>query len=146
MFTAPSYPITGIQKGFGPASGQVPLRVEVDDFFKQDQYSIQLNLFFLAMVKFQAIPYGETLSYFQVAGKSRWNQMGSYHNLNLILPIVASLQVFTVCPTYRGTLGLLEDIILSTVNTVRFCLVLGIDLTWLFLRCIFVYFTVPCSS
>lgn len=70
MFTPPSYSITGIKEGFGPAPGQVPLRIEVDDFFTQDQYIIQLNLFYLAMVKFQAIPYGETLSYFQVAGKS----------------------------------------------------------------------------
>lgn len=68
----------------------------------------------------------------------------AYHNL--ILPIVASLKVFTVCPMYRGTLGLLEDIILSTVNTERFCLVLGIDLTWFFWRyLVFAYFAVPCS-
>jgi tyrosinase len=68
MSTPPSYAITGIKEGLGPAPGQVPLRVEVDDFFTKDEYSIQLNLFYLAMVKFQTIPYGDTLSYFQVAG------------------------------------------------------------------------------
>jgi succinate dehydrogenase hydrophobic anchor subunit len=61
-----------------------------------------------------------------------------YHSL--IHRIVLSFKVFTVCPTYHGTLGLMEDIILDTVNTTRSSLVLGIGLTWLLLRYLFAYF------
>lgn len=63
----PTYPITGIPHDRLP-SGEVPLRVEVDDFYTLDKYAVQRNLFLLAMAKFEAMDPELKLSYFQVAG------------------------------------------------------------------------------
>lgn len=61
----PTYPITGIPR-------EVPLRVEVDDFYKSPQYAVRRNLFLLAMAKFQAMDPKEKLSYFKVAGTLKY--------------------------------------------------------------------------
>lgn len=66
-----TYPITGIQDGLPPSGSplrEVPLRVEVDDFYTLNEYAIQRNLFLLAMAKFEKMDPSEKLSYFQVAG------------------------------------------------------------------------------
>lgn len=66
--STPTYAITGIQEGFGPAPGQIPLRYDVDDWYPDEKYAIQHTLFFLALTKYQAMDTKEKLSYFQVAG------------------------------------------------------------------------------
>lgn len=71
MTSNPTYPITGIQDGLerGSPDREVPLRVEIDDFYIQDKYATQRSLFLLAMAYFQTeIDYNEKLSYFQIAG------------------------------------------------------------------------------
>jgi tyrosinase len=71
MAPTPTYPVTGIQDGLPPPGSplrEVPLRVEVDDFYTREEYAIQRNLFLLAMAKFKAMDTSEKLSYFQVAG------------------------------------------------------------------------------
>lgn len=71
MTPTATYPITGIQDGLppvGPKDRQVPLRLEVDDFYTLKEYKIQLNLFLLAMAKFQSMKPTDKLSYFQIAG------------------------------------------------------------------------------
>lgn len=63
------YPITGIQKGFGP-NGQVPARMEIDEWWSSNEevHVNQVSLFIAALKVFQAMPYTSKLSYFQVAG------------------------------------------------------------------------------
>ncbi|KAJ7501178.1 hypothetical protein B0H11DRAFT_1713961 [Mycena galericulata] len=71
MTLNPTYPITGIQDGLPPPGSparEVPLRVEVDDFYTREEYAVQRNLFLLAMAKFKAMDTSTKLSYFQVAG------------------------------------------------------------------------------
>ncbi|KZT38875.1 Di-copper centre-containing protein [Sistotremastrum suecicum HHB10207 ss-3] len=66
--TSTYYPITGIQVGLGPLEGQVPLRQEVDAWYTDPNNVNQVNLFFLALAKFQSLPVTDKLSYYQVAG------------------------------------------------------------------------------
>lgn len=63
-----TYPITGIHQGLGPASNQVPLRQEVDAWSSNPANVTQVNLFLLALAKFQAMSVTDMKSYYQVAG------------------------------------------------------------------------------
>jgi hypothetical protein len=68
-----TFAITGILDNLGPAPHQVPLRQEVDAWFTDPDNKIQVNLFLLALAKFQSIPAegpGSMLSYFQIAGQA----------------------------------------------------------------------------
>lgn len=69
-----TYPITGIQYGLPDIEipGRVPLRVEADEFFANDEYAIQRSLFLLAMVQFKAMPPDQKESYFQIAGTLKY--------------------------------------------------------------------------
>lgn len=63
------YPITGIKAGFGPC-GEVPMRMEIDALWNSENpvHVNQVALYILALKRFQAMPYIEKLSYFQIAG------------------------------------------------------------------------------
>ncbi|KZS90419.1 Di-copper centre-containing protein [Sistotremastrum niveocremeum HHB9708] len=63
-----TYPITGIQEGLGPAAGQVPLRQEIDAWSQNPANATQVNLFILAMARFQNLKVEDKLSFWQVAG------------------------------------------------------------------------------
>ncbi|KZT39063.1 Di-copper centre-containing protein [Sistotremastrum suecicum HHB10207 ss-3] len=63
-----TYAITGIQQNLGPAPGQTPVRQEINAWAANPENIVQVNLFYLALAKFQEIPYEEKLSYFQIAG------------------------------------------------------------------------------
>jgi|ERR1700722_1264651 len=65
-----TFAITGILENLGPAPHQVPLRQEVDAWFTDPDNKIQVNLFLLAMAKFQSMPAEAMLSYFQIAGQA----------------------------------------------------------------------------
>ncbi|KAK7457900.1 hypothetical protein VKT23_010247 [Stygiomarasmius scandens] len=83
--TYETYPITGIQNPGSIHGQRVPLRIEVDEFFIGEQYTIQRTLFYLAMTKFQKISPGEKLSYFQIAGihglpHITWDGLSGYHS------------------------------------------------------------------
>lgn len=67
---ADTYPITGIQAALGPVQGQVPLRQEIDAWYSNPANVTQVNLFFLAIARFQALPVPDKLSFWQVAGMS----------------------------------------------------------------------------
>jgi len=64
------YPVTGIQDGLGPAPGQVPIRREVDEWYKDSNTIWERCLFFRAMTIFQQMPVEKQLSYYQIAGMS----------------------------------------------------------------------------
>ncbi|KZT33401.1 Di-copper centre-containing protein [Sistotremastrum suecicum HHB10207 ss-3] len=66
--TLTNYVITGIQEGRGPLPDQKPLRQEINAWATNPENVDQVNLFLLALARFQAIPYDEKLSYFQIAG------------------------------------------------------------------------------
>ncbi|KZT35124.1 Di-copper centre-containing protein [Sistotremastrum suecicum HHB10207 ss-3] len=63
-----TYAIIGIRQGWGPAPEQVPLRYEVDEWYGNPANKDQINLFFLAMSRFQSLPPDAKLSYWQVCG------------------------------------------------------------------------------
>jgi tyrosinase len=62
------YAITGILEGRGPARGQVPLRQEVDAWYRNPKNRYEVSLFVLALAEFQAMPMDYMKSYFQIAG------------------------------------------------------------------------------
>ncbi|KZS90427.1 Di-copper centre-containing protein [Sistotremastrum niveocremeum HHB9708] len=66
-----TYAIIGIRQGWGPAPEQVPLRYEVDEWYGNPANKDQINLFFLAMSRFQSLPPDAKLSYWQVCDLSR---------------------------------------------------------------------------
>jgi tyrosinase len=65
---AATYPITGILQGLGPACNQVPVRQEIDAWYTNPDNLQQVNLFLLALAKFQGMPVTDMKSYYQVAG------------------------------------------------------------------------------
>ena len=131
----PTYPITGIRAGWGDSidrewgpKQRVPVRVEADDFFLNDEYAMQRDLLYHAMVEFKKISYADKLSYFQVAGE---------FFLVLLLFLHESLtirtKVFMVSPMFLGTPP--EAMHLNTVNIQPSNSVAGIARTWSCLRC-----------
>lgn len=75
--TTSYYPIVGIQEGLAPGKDdllrKVPLRMELDDWFKSKEllHINQRALFFPALWKFSQMDPHEKLSWFQIAGESR---------------------------------------------------------------------------
>ena len=67
MSTSP-YIITGIKAGSGP-NGAVPIRQEIDAWSLKAENQRQVNLFLLALRRYQDIPPSERDSFFQVAGE-----------------------------------------------------------------------------
>jgi len=59
---ASTYPITGIQEGFGPAGG-TPLRQEIDSWSSNPDNLDLVNLFVLALTYFESIPVEKKLSF-----------------------------------------------------------------------------------
>ncbi|EPS39478.1 hypothetical protein H072_6733 [Dactylellina haptotyla CBS 200.50] len=55
---------TGVQEGFGPAKGQVPVRKEIRDLI---QNTAEFNLYLLALQRFYAKPQKEDTSFFGIA-------------------------------------------------------------------------------
>lgn len=62
------YIITGIKAGTGP-DGAVPVRQEIDAWSSKAENQRQVNLFLLALRRYQDIPPCERDSFFQVAGE-----------------------------------------------------------------------------
>lgn len=66
--SASPYIITGIKAGCSP-NGAVPVRQEIDDWSSKEENHKQVNLFLLALRRFQDVPPRERDSFFQVAGE-----------------------------------------------------------------------------
>ncbi len=68
-----TYPIRGINDGFRPAQGQVPLRREIDELWaSKDAVDVnQRSLFISAMKHFQEMHPADRLSYFQICGQCK---------------------------------------------------------------------------
>ena len=94
------YPIEGIKEGLGPGD-QVPIRREVNEWSmsKDPIDQMQVNLFLLALRRFQAVSPDSRDSYFQIAGETRPTMIiiGNLQR-DLITP-----QVFMACHTRLGT-------------------------------------------
>ncbi|KAF3937147.1 Tyrosinase [Dactylella cylindrospora] len=56
---------SGVQQGFGPAQGQVPIRKEIRQMI---QSPVEFNLFVLALQRFYAQPQSSETSYYGIAG------------------------------------------------------------------------------
>ena len=94
------YPIEGIKEGLGPGD-QVPIRREVNEWSmsKDPIDQMQVNLFLLALRRFQAVSPDSRDSYFQIAGETRPTMIIIG---NLQRHLIAT-QVFMACHTHPGT-------------------------------------------
>ena len=75
-----AFQITGAQGGINAATGERPLRYEINDFASS---GAPFDVFILALSAFQAVPQSDPLSYFQISGlfplSINWEKRSRFH-------------------------------------------------------------------